>query len=227
MKEQIKPTREFLSTVYIVRDGKVLLTFNSKVNKFIPLGGHIEENELPCEAVIREAKEESGYDIELINGNDLTKNKIPQNLGIGLDIIKPEHHHINIAYLGKVIGGEMLSESDEGTELRWFSPEEISNHTEIFDDTKEKALKSIEIMKKIEEPKPGKRYRHFKGNDKIYEIIAIARDDDNLKTRYVIYKALYSGDFPTGTIWCRELNNFMGYKEFPDGTKVKRFTLIK
>jgi dCMP deaminase len=62
-----KITREFLSTVYIVKDGKVLLTFNKVIKKFIPVGGHIEPNELPDASVIREAKEESGYDIELVD----------------------------------------------------------------------------------------------------------------------------------------------------------------
>ncbi len=234
-EQDIKPVREFLSTVYIVKEGRVLLTFNQKVKKFVPLGGHIDENELPCECAIREAKEESGYDIELINGNDLKNNKLLQNLGIDLDIIKQDHHHINIAYIGKIIGGKEMEQSDEETELKWFSPEEIINHAGIFENTKEKALKSIEIMRRrleeanldiIEEPKPGEKYRHFRGEDKIYEIIAVARDCDNPKKRYIIYKNLYESDFPRGTIWSRPLEEFCGYKEI-NGQKVKRFTLIK
>ena len=34
-------------------------------------GGHIEKNELPHEAAIREAKEETGLNIELYNSNKL------------------------------------------------------------------------------------------------------------------------------------------------------------
>ena len=41
----------------------------------------------------------------------------------------------------------MHDKSDEGTELRWFSPEDIINHPDIFDNTKEKALKAIELVK--------------------------------------------------------------------------------
>ena len=145
MDEEIKPKREFLSTVYVVKDGKALLTFNKKVQKFIPVGGHIEENELPCQSAIREAKEESGYDIELIDLGELKIKNLPQNLDIQLDVIKPDHHHINISYIGKVIGGEMLKESDEGTALKWFSPEELKSLTEIFENTREKALKAIEL----------------------------------------------------------------------------------
>jgi 8-oxo-dGTP diphosphatase len=144
-----KPTREFLSTVYIVRDGKVLLTFNKKVGKFIPLGGHIEKDELPCYSAVREAKEESGFDIELINAKNFDNQNLVQNLNIQLDVIKPDHHHINLSYTGKIIGGEQLEKSDEDTELRWFSPEDIKNSTEIFDNTKELSLKAIEIIKNI------------------------------------------------------------------------------
>jgi ADP-ribose pyrophosphatase YjhB (NUDIX family) len=113
-----KPKREFLSTVYIVKEGKVLLTFNKKVKKFVPLGGHIDENELPTDAAIREAKEESGFDIELLNPRKYGRKEMIQNLDIGLDIIKPDHQHINISYIGRIIGGNQLKESDEETELR-------------------------------------------------------------------------------------------------------------
>lgn len=143
-------TREFLSTVYIVKDGKVMLTFNKNVNKFIPLGGHIEKDELPCRSVIREAKEESGLDIELIDMGRLKNRNLPQNFDIQLDIIKPDHHHINISYIGKVIGGEQLAESDEKTELRWFSSQDLIDCKEMFNNTKEKALKAIEIMNNIQ-----------------------------------------------------------------------------
>ena len=146
-----KITKEFLSTVYIIENEKVLLTWNKKVKKFIPLGGHVDQNELPCECAIREAKEESGYDIKLIDLGNLKIKNLPQNLDIQLDIIKPDHHHINLSYIGKIKSGEMLEKSDEGTELKWFSIEEIINHPEIFDNTREKALKAIELIKKLRE----------------------------------------------------------------------------
>jgi len=140
------PAREFISTVYVVKDGKVLLTFNKNVKKFIPVGGHIDENELPCDSVIREAKEESGYDIELVNPTELDSVNLPQNWDIQLDKIKPDHEHINLSYLAKVAGGEMLPESDEGTALKWFSPEDIESCSDIFENTKEKALKAIKLL---------------------------------------------------------------------------------
>ncbi|VVB82971.1 Uncharacterised protein [uncultured archaeon] len=79
----------------------------------------------------------------------------------------------------------------------------------------------------IEEPKSGEKYRHFKGEDKIYEVIVIARDCDNHEKKFVIYKNLYeTEEIPFGTIWSRSLEDFCGYKEV-NGEKVKRFILIK
>ncbi|OGJ19070.1 hypothetical protein A3K73_01975 [Candidatus Pacearchaeota archaeon RBG_13_36_9] len=145
-KEGIKPTREFVSTVYIVDNGKVLLNFHQFIKKFIPVGGHIEKDELPCEAAIREAKEESGLDIELIDLGKLKNRNLTQNFNIQLDDIKQGHQHINLSYIGKIIGGKQLEKSDRDTELKWFSPEDIKNSNEILDNTKELALKAIEIM---------------------------------------------------------------------------------
>ena len=141
-----KLKKEFLSTVYVVENEKVLLTWNKKVERFIPLGGHVNENELPCECAVREAKEESGYDIELIDLGNLRIKNLPQNLDIHLDIIEPDHYHINLSYIGKIKEGKMLEESDEGTKLKWFSKNELEAHPEIFENTREKALKALELM---------------------------------------------------------------------------------
>tara|TARA_Y100000310_G_C20422881_1_gene687516 strand:+ start:118 stop:558 length:441 start_codon:yes stop_codon:yes gene_type:complete len=135
--------REFLSTVFVVKDGKVLMTWNNKVNNWIPIGGHIEENELPCVSVIREAKEESGLDIEIISisNNTETANLI-QPVHIHLDHIKEDHKHINLIYFAIVSGGECFKIDDEGKELRWFTTEELEKE-DLLPSVKEWAIKSL------------------------------------------------------------------------------------
>jgi len=148
-KEEII-VKEFLGTVYPVKDGKVLLTFNKKVQNFVPLGGHTDKNELPCDCAIREAKEESGYDVKLIDAHNFRTSRLPQNLTIGLDVIMPDHHHINIGYVGIVVGGEELDKSDEDTELRWFSREDLELAEGLLDNVKESSLKALEIVSKVD-----------------------------------------------------------------------------
>ena len=48
-------------------------------------------------------------------------------------------------------------------------------------------------------------YEHFKG--KRYEVIGTARHSETLEPM-VVYKALYQGDFPEGTLWVRPLSMF-------------------
>ncbi|MBA31538.1 MAG: hypothetical protein CL748_03310 [Chloroflexi bacterium] len=52
--------RHQTSTGFIVYQDKILLHFHPKVREWLPPGGHIEENEDPLQAIIREIKEETG-----------------------------------------------------------------------------------------------------------------------------------------------------------------------
>jgi len=72
------------------------------------------------------------------------------------------------------------------------------------------------------EPLPKGIYEHFKG--KRYEVIGTARHSETLEIM-VIYKALYQGDFPEGTLWVRPLIMF---KEnvFAEGQSKPRFRFI-
>ena len=127
---------EFISTVFIVKDEKVLLLFNKKLDNWTPPGGHIEEGEKPCESVIREAKEETGYDIEII-GKKAGPTFLNKPVAIHFDELPEDwnHHHLNIIYFAKIISGEQRKFTDEGWEMRWFSEEEIKKE-EMFPNVK-------------------------------------------------------------------------------------------
>jgi len=135
--------REFLSTVFVVQNGKVLMTWNKKINNWIPIGGHIEPNELPCSSVIREAKEESGLDIELVSPSDKSKtSNLAQPVHMHLDHIKEDHKHINLMYFGIVKGGKCFAIDDEGKELKWFSKEELEKEN-LLPNVKEWAIEAL------------------------------------------------------------------------------------
>ena len=138
--------REFLSTVFVVKDKKVLMTWNNKVKNWIPIGGHIEPNELPCSSVIREAKEESGLDIAVVSPFDKSKTaNLVQPIHIHLDHIRDDHKHINLIYFGIVKGGKCLEIDDEGKDLRWFSREELEKE-ELLPSVKEWALEALKQL---------------------------------------------------------------------------------
>lgn len=139
--------KELMSTIYVVHKGKVLLVFNKTMNNWIALGGHVEPNELPCDAAIREAKEESGLDIVLVQapGTVASANLI-QPRHIHLDHIRPEHQHINLMYFGRVSGGQMRTISDEETELRWFTREDLETAKDMIPNVREWALFALDEL---------------------------------------------------------------------------------
>lgn len=97
-------TRDFTVAVFVVHDGKVLLHFHQKLQRWLPPGGHIEPNELPDEAAVREVMEETGVACTLFRGDSLTFEDatLPVQLvtpaGIQLEQIGPDHQHIDLIY---------------------------------------------------------------------------------------------------------------------------------
>lgn len=119
------------------------MTWNKKIKTWIPVGGHIEPNELPCTSAIREAKEETGLDIEVVALHDKSKTgNLVQPVHLHLDHITEDHKHINLIYFGIVKGGKLLEESDEQTPLKWFSMDDLEKE-ELMLNVKEFASEAI------------------------------------------------------------------------------------
>jgi 8-oxo-dGTP pyrophosphatase MutT (NUDIX family) len=93
---------DFTVAIFVVHDGKVLLIHHRKLDKWLPLGGHIELDEDPEQAALREAKEESGLDVELLGERPPTTSPGTRALIAPrfLDIhrINETHEHIGLIY---------------------------------------------------------------------------------------------------------------------------------
>lgn len=121
---------DFTASVFIVQDNRVLMHLHKKTGKWLQPGGHIELDEDPNQAAIREAKEETGFDIELIGGTQL-----PHLRDAKSDIVPPKflnrhhfnetHEHVDCVYFARIIDGELTPE--EGVDIRWFSREELDS----------------------------------------------------------------------------------------------------
>ncbi|MFL5758606.1 MAG: NUDIX hydrolase [Thermomicrobiales bacterium] len=118
------PSRDFTVAVFVVHDDRVLLHFHRKLNRWLPPGGHIEANELPDEAAVREVFEETGVVAALCpeGGIDAITPGLPKQLcrpaGIQLEDIAPDHQHIDLIYFAIGEPGE------ERPEVGWFGPSE-------------------------------------------------------------------------------------------------------
>ena len=93
---------DFTVAIFVVHEDKVLLIHHRKLDKWLPLGGHIELDEDPEQAAWREAKEESGLDVELLGERPPTTGPGTRALIAPrfLDIhrINETHEHIGLIY---------------------------------------------------------------------------------------------------------------------------------
>lgn len=140
---------DFTVEVFIVYKDKVLLRKHDKYKKWLGVGGHIELNEDPEQAAIREVKEEVGLDIQL---NSTLKPEY--NSGTG-DLIPPyylnrhkinnTHEHIALMYFAKSHTDKIKQgKIEKSEECRWFTKKEIEKNKEIEPSIKFYALKSLE-----------------------------------------------------------------------------------
>jgi S-adenosylhomocysteine hydrolase/ADP-ribose pyrophosphatase YjhB (NUDIX family) len=127
VKKNLKE-KEFVVEAYIVKDDRLLLVKHKKLGLWLPPGGHVENNETPEEALIREVKEETGLDITIANRNKINKKFnvriLAQPNHIQLENIKGDHFHIDLVYFCRVKKGK-LSSNNESDGLNFFALNEI------------------------------------------------------------------------------------------------------
>ena len=120
---------DFTVAIFVVHDAKVLLILHRKLGKWLPLGGHIELDEDPEIAARREAKEESGLDVELLGERPPTTEPGTRALIAPrfLDIhrISDTHEHIGMIYWARPIAGDVTLATEEHHDIRWCNAEEL------------------------------------------------------------------------------------------------------
>ena len=126
---------DFTVAIFVVHDEKILLILHRKLDRWLPLGGHIELDEDPEQAALREAKEESGLDVELLGERPPTTSPGTRALIAPrfLDIhrINETHEHIGLIYWArpKRSGGALAADPTLATaehhDIRWCSVEDL------------------------------------------------------------------------------------------------------
>jgi 8-oxo-dGTP pyrophosphatase MutT (NUDIX family) len=122
--------RHFTVAVFVVHESRVLLLSHPKLGRWLPPGGHVEPNELPDEAAVREVEEETGVRVRLVGGRgvpvaDPLQLVLPA--GIQLENIGPGHQHIDLVYFAVAEpGGHAVSaECAELVGAAWFGAEDL------------------------------------------------------------------------------------------------------
>ena len=132
--------RHFNVTVYVMNEeGKFLFIRHKKLQKLLPPGGHVEENEKPDVAALREVKEETGLDVELEGERFPRESDCVRPYGIQLNVIKEgEHEHMDLIYKTKPVSRAKVILNTEETEgINWYSIDEILDpEFDSFEETK-------------------------------------------------------------------------------------------
>ncbi len=121
---------DFTVAIFIVHDEKILVIHHRKLGKWLPLGGHIELDEDPEQAALREAKEESGLDVELIGERPPTTSPGTRALIAPrfLDIhrINEAHEHIGLIYWARPKNSAKVKlATEEHHDIRWCSRDDM------------------------------------------------------------------------------------------------------
>lgn len=122
---------DFTVAIFVVQDAKVLLVHHRKLNKWLPIGGHIELDEDPEQAALREAREESGFEVELIGERPPTTEPGTRALIAPrfLDIhrISDTHEHIGMIYWARPRNGAMTLAAAEHHDICWRGRDELDS----------------------------------------------------------------------------------------------------
>ena len=120
---------DFTVAVFIVHDGRVILVHHRQLDMWLPVGGHIELDEDPEQAALREAEEESGLRVELLGERPPTTEPgcraliAPRFLDIHR--INPTHDHIGMIYWARPLAGEVTLAEREHHGIRWVRVDEL------------------------------------------------------------------------------------------------------
>ena len=125
----------YFSAGYIVKDDKVLLVHHKKFDKWTPSGGHLEENETPDQALIREWKEELGLDIEVLPAHesafagDSNATIVPMPFHIDLESEGFDDPHLGYYFFVKLKDDTQIIKvlESELHDAKWFSKQELSD----------------------------------------------------------------------------------------------------
>ena len=114
---------------YIIHEGKLLLVYHNKLRTWLPPGGHIETNETPDEAVIREVQEEVGLEVILLKQAQLNYEPVQRcALPFHTDVHNVgDHNHYGLFYLCKPKTTEVTLNSKEAKQFRWVTEQDLED----------------------------------------------------------------------------------------------------
>lgn len=133
-QEKIRKQFVIVKSLVIDEEGRILFVkrnmeqLKEAHNKWEFPGGKIDFGESPEEAVIRETREESGYDVEI-------ECLLPKIISSKWESEERESQMILICYICKLIGGNANLKDHGVSEIKWFNLNESPKKSECLPGT--------------------------------------------------------------------------------------------
>ena len=172
--------RHFTVSGFVVEGDSTLLHWHKKLQIWLPPGGHIDSDEDPVQAVVREVMEETGIAAEVVahmpEHRFSNLRQLPSPLSIIVAVVpattdEPEHEHIDMCYALWPIPGEarVAPEADHGfvlvsaDHLRRDEPLHVASQGDmpVPEDVRVLGLRSIELVRGSSTPNVTRRRSRF------------------------------------------------------------------
>ena len=135
-----------------MHEDKILLVHHKKLDSWLQIGGHIELDEDPDQAMLREIQEECGLQVTFLgemapcSTSETTKPLMCPHF-VNIHQVNDTHRHCDLGYVFRAETTEPTLEEDGAYAIGWFTYEELLE-LKTFDNLRELAKAALEIAAK-------------------------------------------------------------------------------
>jgi 8-oxo-dGTP pyrophosphatase MutT (NUDIX family) len=159
----METTRHFTATVYVVHDGATALHEHAGLGIHVPPGGHVDRDELPHEAGLREVREETGFAADLLDdtsdvgapaGRPLPTPRYQMLYDVNVhDDGTVGHQHVDHVYFARVPSRDIDPAGDDEADPAawdWYTPAEL-RASDIAADTVRIGAEAVAVARRAAE----------------------------------------------------------------------------
>jgi len=126
--------RHYTASAVVLDDaGRMLLVHHNKIGQWLYPGGHIDPDEDPAQAALREVREETGIQAVIIGEPAFSHPAVRSHAApwaiIEMDVTDSKvgaHRHIDLVYVCRASGGDLAAQLEEVSDLQWVSPGDLA-----------------------------------------------------------------------------------------------------